>query len=54
MLTEIHAVNIDNFEPTEINKYDIKLAIRQTNTSNVCGNDNISSKMVTSCDSSFV
>jgi hypothetical protein len=45
---EISDLVINNFEPIEINKYDVKLAIDQTNSSNVCGNDNISSKMIKS------
>ena len=51
---EISDLDINNFEPIEINKYDVKLAINRTNSSKVCGNDNISSKMIKSCDNFFV
>ena len=51
---EIQDVNKDNYVPIEISKHELKLAIKQTKSSNVCGNDGISSKMIASCDNSFV
>jgi len=52
--SEIQDVNIDNYIPIEISKFELKSAIKQTKSSNVCGNDGISSKMIKACDNSFV
>jgi hypothetical protein len=39
--SEIQDVNIDNYIPIEISKFESKSAIKQTKYSNVCGNDGI-------------
>ena len=51
---EISDITVSNFIPIEINKYELKLAIKQTKPSNVCGNDHISSRMIMSCNNNFV
>ena len=44
----------ENFKSMSIDVLDLKNAIKQSNSSNVCGNDGISSRMIKNCDKKFI
>jgi endonuclease/exonuclease/phosphatase family metal-dependent hydrolase len=51
---DIQDIIHDNFIPIEINITEFKYTIKQAKSSNVCGNDGISSRMIANCNSSFI
>ena len=50
----INDINHVNFKSIEINLTELNEAIKLGQSSNVCGNDGISSKMIKNCDSEFI
>jgi hypothetical protein len=54
VFNDIQDIIHDNFIPIETNITEFKYTIKQTKSSNVCGNDGISSRMIANCNSSFI
>ena len=50
---ELNDVTIENFQSISINIFDLKLALKLTNSSNTIGNDGISARMIKNCNNKF-
>ena len=52
--SKIADINLENFRSISINLNNVNEAIKKTISSNVCGNDGISSRMIKNCNENFI